>query len=427
MFDRMDRRSLMLAAGASAGAMAGLALPAAAGAQETPTGGQPKGFATVGRLSTKYRFDDPDMDYWFTVALGWGPAGGLSVGQLFYVASKITDGDAASWAAAFNAYGDYCASQADDWLKRGRVRQSGEMRLNAFACYRSAWQFAPSRDAFKSLYAKQRAMYAPALAQMGIPATFFRSPYKGKSLPGVFIRNANPTAPVVLVFGGSDTCFEEIFFSIGRNLWEAGYSVAQVDLPGQGFTMEDGFQWEGETEKPVAAIVDVLVDRFKARPGRIAMFGYSLGGYFSSRASGYEHRLGAAIASTPIWNPKQAAAVMSKARLAAANVVSSATKRNEEVMIWKSGASDYNDFIARLSGWSTDPSIITVPFLTVAGGGESAMLIRQAHEWNDTIKSSRKDFVLLDAATGADGHVQANNRKRLAQEITGWLAEVMPS
>jgi hypothetical protein len=32
--------------------------------------------------------------------------------------------------------------------------------------------------------------------------------------------------------------------------------------------------------------------------------------------------------------------------------------------------------------------------------------------------------VCLDAATGADGHCQVNNRLRLAQEVAGWLGEV---
>jgi hypothetical protein len=32
--------------------------------------------------------------------------------------------------------------------------------------------------------------------------------------------------------------------------------------------------------------------------------------------------------------------------------------------------------------------------------------------------------VRLDAATGADGHCQVNNRLRLAQEACGWMDEI---
>jgi hypothetical protein len=44
--------------------------------------------------------------------------------------------------------------------------------------------------------------------------------------------------------------------------------------------------------------------------------------------------------------------------------------------------------------------------------------------WHREIRSARKSFVLLDAATGADGHCQVNNRLRLAQEACGWMNEI---
>src|ERR1700761_6457885 len=85
------------------------------------------------RLGQTYRFDDPDMDLFFVAALGWGPAGGLDIGQAFHVASQITDGDGDSWVAAFSRYGDALEAQADDWQQRGRRRAAGEARLKAFA------------------------------------------------------------------------------------------------------------------------------------------------------------------------------------------------------------------------------------------------------------------------------------------------------
>jgi hypothetical protein len=51
----------------------------------------------------------------------------------------------------------------------------------------------------------------------------------------------------------------------------------------------------------------------------------------------------------------------------------------------------------------------------------------QAVGWHAEIASTRKSFVLLDAATGADGHCQVNNRLRLAQEACGWMDEIFLS
>jgi len=376
------------------------------------------------RMAVKYYFEDPDMDFFFVVALGWGAEGGLSVGQAFHVASKIIDGDAASWVDAFTQYGDQLNVQADIWQARGWKRQSAEMRFNAFASYRSAWQFAPAGDAFLNIYAKERSAFALAICELGFPATFFDIPYKGKSLPGVFFKNSNTHAPVVLLIGGADTGFEDTFLTVGRGLFECGYSVAMVDLPGQGITMADGLYWEAEAEKPIAAVVDVLIDRFAAKPGRIALMGCSLGGYFVTRAAGHEPRFGAVIASTPFPQPGQLFAAQAAKVAAPEAKPSTATRRNHEVLFWKAGASNTQEFLSRTAAMYADPSMVTVPFLSIVGSGESPFMIAQAKEWAATIRSARSDLVSLDASTGADGHVQVNNRRRLAQEVSGWLGEV---
>jgi hypothetical protein len=69
------------------------ATPTAPAAPSTPRADQ--------RLARKYRFDDPNMDLFFLAALGWGKSGGLDVGEVFEIASHITDGDADSWIRAF--------------------------------------------------------------------------------------------------------------------------------------------------------------------------------------------------------------------------------------------------------------------------------------------------------------------------------------
>src|ERR1700743_940807 len=94
------------------------------------------------RLSRCYRFTDTDMDLFFTAALGWGPSGGLDVGQVFYLADEISDGDRDSWVRAFADYGERLEREATGWVARRGRRNAGETRLKAFAAYRSAWQFA---------------------------------------------------------------------------------------------------------------------------------------------------------------------------------------------------------------------------------------------------------------------------------------------
>lgn len=202
------------------------------------------------RLARKYVFDDPDMDLFFMAAASWAPAGGLDLGQVFYVASQITDGDGDSWMRAFSAYGDQLDAQADAWKRKGWLREAGEVRMKAFAAYRSAWQFATPGEGFARMVARHKLAFAQAVEELQLPGSFFQVPYAGKSLPGIHFQNANPDAPLVLVIGGADTSFEDLYLTLGRNLLERGCSVALADLPGQGITMADGLHWRPRPSNP---------------------------------------------------------------------------------------------------------------------------------------------------------------------------------
>lgn len=376
------------------------------------------------RLGQKYRFEDPDMDLFFMAALGWGPAGGLDIGQAFYVASQIKDGDADSWVEAFRAYGDELNALADKWKQRGWTRSAGEIRLKAFASYRSAWQFAGPGAQFRIIYSQHRKAFMLAMDELGLPAVRFEAAYQGKSLPGVYFQNPSPTAPVVLVIGGADTCHEDLFLTIGRMLYDRGYSVALADLPGQGITQAEGLFWEAEAEKPIAAIADALMERFHAEPGRMALIGLSLGGYFAARAAGYDSRFATVIASTPFPDPAQLFSLSVNAALHNPQQTTAATLRSQQTTFWKAGAKNVQEFLSRTASMTADATRVTVPFLSILGAGDSPVFAAQARKWHSEIRSTRKDFVLLDAASGADGHVQVNNRLRLAQEASGWLSEI---
>lgn len=377
------------------------------------------------RMARKYRFDDPNMDLFFMAAMSWGPAGGLKAGQAQYVASTITDGDADSWIQAFSSYGDLQNVQADTWLRRGVKRNAGESRLEAFACYRSAWQFAAPGEAFAALYTKHQTAFATAMSELALPATFFATPYKGKQLPGIYFQSEDKAAPVVLVIGGADTCFEDLFLTCGRNLLGRGYSVALADLPGQGITQASGLHWEAEAEHPIASVIDVLVDRFTARPGRIALLGLSLGGYFAARAAGHEKRLATVMASTPFPDAAELFELSVRHAIASTDTPpTQAALRSYQSTFWKAGAKTREEFVARTHAMKADAALVSLPFLSILGAGDSPVFAAQAKAWHRDIRSACKRFVELDASTGADGHVQVANRLRLAQECDAWLGDV---
>jgi len=377
------------------------------------------------RLASKYRFDDEDMDLFFVAAAGWGPTGGLDLGQAFHVASLIEDGNGESWVRAFGDYGDKLNRQADAWKEKGWKRSAGEVRLKAFASYRSSWQFCQPGPQFKAQYEKHQQAFVRAMDELELPASFFQVPWLGKSLPGVFLQNPNPAAPVVLVIGGADTCFEDLFLTAGRRFFERGYSVALADLPGQGITAAQGLHWPVQAEQPIAAITDYLVEHFSARPGHMALLGLSLGGYFVTRAAGYDDRFATVMASTPFPDPAQLFALSVQAAAAyGATAPTAAQQRSRQVMAWKVGATSVADLLDRTAGMKADATRVTVPFLSILGAGDSPVFTAQAHAWHTSIRSERKAFIELNAESGADGHVQVNNRQRLVQECCNWMDDI---
>lgn len=376
------------------------------------------------RLKQRYYFQDSNMDLFLVGALGWGPAGGLSIGEAYYVASQITDGDAKSWSRAFENQGMAQSKQADEWQRRGAIRAAGEMRLKAFVCYRMAWQFVAPGERFIALCCAHEKLFDQAMTELGFPVTRFAVSYGGGRLPGHFFQATDPTAPTVLVIGGADTCHEDRFLSQGRYLFERGYSVALVDLPGQGRVQEQGLHWEPAAEKSIAAVIDELITSFGVEPRKLALLGMSLGGYFACRAAAHEPRLAAVIATTPLPCPFELFERVGK-QTAEATTVSQAAQKNMEVIMWKAGVSGFSELTQRWEGMIAEPGQVQVPFLSILGEQEGQVWKDQARAWHEAIPSGKKSFVTLDAQSGADIHCQGNNPLRLAQEVDAWLREVL--
>jgi pimeloyl-ACP methyl ester carboxylesterase len=372
------------------------------------------------RTSLRYRFDDTDMDTFFVAAMGWGKAGGLDVGELYAVAQGIADGDGQSWAKQFSAHAELQRSLATGRLARGHQRGAAEALLKASASLRSAWQFCSPGEQLTRLLRGTQATFREAVGLLGWPTEFFGVPYEGAELPALLLRAGDPAAPTLVVVGGADSALENIFFTIGRGAWERGLSVAIVDLPGSNATALDGLHWTGESERPVGAMIDCLLDR-GADPARLVLVGFSLGGYWAVRAAGQEPRLAACVASTPFPEPRE---LFGSAALAAA-AERGAQHSNTADLLWKGGADSVPELAARMDTWIADPADVRCPFLSIAGAAEPPVLMRQALDWHQRLDVRRKDLIVYDQASGADAHCQINNPTRMMQDVSDWVAEVV--
>lgn len=321
------------------------------------------------RTSLRYRFDDADMDTFFAGAMGWTKGGGLDAGELYAIAHGIADGDGESWTERFSAHGAMQRSVAADRLARGRRRSAAESLLKASASFRSAWQFCSPGEQLTRLLRDTQATFREAIGLLDWPAEFFGVPYEGAELPVLLLRASDVTAPTLLVTG---------------------------------------------------ATIDALIER-RIDPAKIVLIGFSLGGYWAARAAGHEQRLAACVASTPFPEPRELFG--SAATQAAAD--RGASRSNTDVLLWKGGAKTMPELAARMDNWIADPADVRCPFLSIVGGAEPSVLMRQALGWHERLDVPRKDLISYDQATGADAHCQLNNPTLMMQDVSDWVLEVV--
>jgi len=111
-------------------------------------------------------------------------------------------------------------------------------------------------------------------------------------------------APVVIYVPGMDQT-KEVFPKAYHNIGLArGFHVIAMDGPGQGSSNMQKIRAVGDSyERAGAAVISYLLKRPEVDPERIAIYGISMGSYWSLRLSSYDHRAAAVVSSVACFNP----------------------------------------------------------------------------------------------------------------------------
>src|SRR5207244_6885356 len=111
-------------------------------------------------------------------------------------------------------------------------------------------------------------------------------------------------APAVVIFNGMDNAKEMSVFFAGVEFARRGMHTLAIDGPGQGESLRlRGMHSRYDYEVPGAAAYDYLSGRKEVDPARVAVMGYSFGGYYSSRIAAFEKRYAACIALSALhWD-----------------------------------------------------------------------------------------------------------------------------
>jgi len=405
----------------------------AAGEQATQESGQKKDF-DAHDMSIRYHFSDTDMDFHFgTIVLGSTVNHGAEIGEAFYAASQIKDGDAASWQEQWFKLAQRAEARGEKSLTGGHKISAREQLLRAAYYYRFAViSMLPTDPRFKETALKSRSLVKKTGQLLDPPVEYFEIPFEGTVLPGYFRKAAAGTKPTrtLIMVGGGETFAEDLFYYIAPQAHARGYNFMTVDLPGQGLLPLEGKTFRPDMNVPMKAVIDYVLSRPDVDPQRLAVYGYSGGGGFAPQAAMHDKRIKAVAMNSAVVDAYPLFSTMPAVQASQKEVDSWSSFHGNivKVICWRWGVpmDKPAELAAANKGYTFDPAKVTIPALIIVGEGEykSAEVQRQQKIAIDNFPNPKKKMVITPANEGATNHCVMENRSLIGQVLFDWLDEL---
>jgi alpha/beta superfamily hydrolase len=247
---------------------------------------------------------DEFFDFEILRVLSFARYGGSDVGEVLKVAALLKPGDLESYHNAFNKLALHVKEQADAINLNKNTISARDAYFRASTYFRAAEFFLhghPDDPRICSLWDQQMICFNTAISLLPQPGQ--RLLLKGGEfdIPAIFYPTAQGNMvkpkPTIIVGGGFDGSQEELLHAFGFAALERGYNFITYEGPGHSTVRQrQGLGFIHDWEKVVSPVVDYLVTRPEVDSKRLALLGWSLGGYLAVRAAAFEPRIAATVA-----------------------------------------------------------------------------------------------------------------------------------
>jgi len=202
------------------------------------------------------------------------------------------------WREEWAAMADRIAGVADTAAAEGRPITAGHHYMRAGNYYYNAERFIPPGAEKMAMYRKALRAYHAAMERLYPEIERVEVPYEGTSLPAYFVRGAGSgRRPTVVLFDGMDNAKEMSVIFAGLDFAKRGINTLAIDGPGQAEALRlRNIHGRHDYEVAGTAAYDYVASRPEVDPKRVAVMGYSFGGYHAPRIAAFEKRYAAAVA-----------------------------------------------------------------------------------------------------------------------------------
>jgi len=233
-------------------------------------------------------------------------SGGADLGELLTATSRIEDFDTESWYDSWNTMALQLRANAREFEAAGHERSAMQAYFRATTYFRAASIYLYGNDPRGAVaWKKGRDTFlkAASLSQGRIRPV--RIPWENTTLPGYYVTvdGSDEKRPLLLIQTGLDGTAEDLYFIMAAQAVKRGYNCLIYEGPGQGEMISlQGLGFRHDWETVVTPVVDFALEQPETDPERIALLGYSMGGYLVPRALAFEKRIAWGIVNGGVFS-----------------------------------------------------------------------------------------------------------------------------
>src|SRR5712671_1082272 len=362
------------------------------------------------------------------IVKGMAPYGAVALEEVDRIGDRLkarereSDPDIA-WKHEWAAEADRVAQVADTAAAEGRHITAGHHYMRAANYYYSAERFIPPGDEKMAMYHKALRCWRAALDRLHPEIERVEVPYEGQSLPAYFLPAPGPGRKrTVVLFDGMDNAKEMSVIFAGLDFAKRGINTLAIDGPGQSEPLRlRNIPTRYDYEAAGIPAYDYVASRPDVDPKRVAVMGYSFGGYHAPRICAFDKRYAACVCFGAMhWNLYDFVA-------GHAPTDPRKTSGSTFQFRWVVGAPDNATALEWAKKFTLEgvADKVECPILILHGENDRVVPLSEAKKLYERVGSRNKTLKIFTEAEGGAEHCQVDNRQLGVDFIGDWLMKTM--